>query len=198
MITDRDLALAAQAAYFGTPTWQTERVHAYLTRRDGAAILAFRGTNDFEDLVRDFDALPVTHPDLGPVHPGFLGDVLDIYGLIAAELTPEDELYMGSHSKGALEQLYFGGLYIEATGRRIARCSGYGTPRGGKLNGIWNGTPGHDYRNRLDPVPELPPWLERTRPLLSINVPAPAWDLGPAADHHIGLYCMAAFSGVSA
>lgn len=191
MITDHDLALASQAAYSGTPTWATRDVQAYLTVRPEGAIVAFRGTADIVGLLRDLEAALIVHGmadhiDLGPTPESFLADVLEIYPLIVADLPPDIDVFATGHSKGAAEAEIFAALLLQSTGRNVS-CSVFAPPRVGRLNGILASMPGRSYRNRIDPVTEVP-LLPHPRAITAIDVMPPELELGPLADHHVSLY----------
>lgn len=75
-IADLELATLSAEAYTAAPTWQRGDVHATATSSDATTIIAFRGTTrDPRDWLRDLDARPRWHRQLGFCHDGFLTGV---------------------------------------------------------------------------------------------------------------------------
>lgn len=195
-VTDGDLAQACLGTYTGaTQTWGTGVVHCYLSQINGVHVLAWEGTQSAEEWAIDFDADVVDHPVLGDVHDGWLKDVLLIQDQLEAYVsTLAGPLATTGHSKGAAECLISTALMV-AKGIRVARCSTFGTPRPGLLNGLVTDALGRDYDNGKDLVPDVPRYLPHPRSITRINVAPAANDpWGPLRWHHMSLYAQGALA----
>jgi len=203
MITDLDLVLACQATYSGAPpTWTTDVTHAYLSVVNGVWVFAWEGTTDLAEWAVDFEAIPVdergfNHDALGWVHKGWWDDVDSLAKPMLAQAhsiqAQGQRMACTGHSKGAGEALIFAAL-AATDGIKWDRVSTFGTPHPGALNGLVTSAIGCDYRNRSDPVCDVPWYLGRPRPLTEVkSEPAPSiadpW--GPLRDHHIAEYVAA-------
>jgi hypothetical protein len=206
MITDYALALACEATYRGaTQTWGTDVTHAYLSEVNGVSVVAFEGTRDLTEWAIDFDAVPLDtdtffHTDLGIVHAGWWNDVNSVADEIISALQVLSAkgtlLACTGHSKGAAEALIFS-AFAKTRGIKWQRVSTFGTPHPGYLNGLITKDDGCDYRNMsapADPVPDVPFYLPRPRPLTFVTAPLPLFNVPDyhfMISHHIENYIAA-------
>jgi len=123
--------------YEGAPQqWTNDAgdVHVFLSLLNGIHTLAWEGTTDFREWLVDFTALQVPahdHPELGPVHLGFLSNVTSVLMPIVKYLDsigwpPFDNT---GHSKGG-ECLIFHGL-LKGIGHAPRRTVVFESPRVG-------------------------------------------------------------------
>lgn len=132
------LATAAAGTYEDTPPqWSddVDLVHVYLSEVNGTHCIAFEGTTDFQEWLVDFLALEIPvfcHPQLGPVHLGFMRDVMSVAHKIEAYLQSLGwpPYYVTGHSKGAGEALLFHG-YMKTIGHPPLATRAYEAPRVG-------------------------------------------------------------------
>jgi len=204
MITDLDLALACQATYNNGPgnLIDTGVTHVFLSTVGDTTVIAFEGTTDPTEWLIDFEAIPVdertfNHADLGLVHLGWWQDVTSVAATIIAKLNtiPGPKACTG-HSKGAGEALIFA-AYAKTQGIVWSRVSTFGTPHPGALNGLITSKDGNDYWNiqvPMDPVPLVPPYIARPRPLTQVTAPEPQVTMPNCPEltsHHINNYTTA-------
>lgn len=197
MISDLALAQACADIYDKGIAWDSlwfaDDVYVGLRRAEEFDIIAFRGSETPEDWVRDFKGWPEKHPELGYCHDGFLDGMDDVAKEIAP-VTGGRPLAVTGHSLGAARALILAGL-LTTFRRPPSIVVTFGTPRPGfaKLSRILNGGgfPIRCYKNRSDPVTDVP-WLmgmyRRPVEQTMLDVAPLAGDIGPLADHHIGLY----------
>lgn len=156
-------------------------------------VLIFRGSVTQEDWFRDLQAQPTRHPKLGGVDFGFMEGLDGFYTKIVDSLSLRTVVC--GHSLGAARALLFGAL-LAADGRPPAAIITFGSPRPGfsQLAEILKPVPIRSYKNRFDPVTDVPvpfyPDLPYVHPraLLPLNVKPPLADCSIFADHHIELY----------
>jgi hypothetical protein len=200
VISDLRLALASEAAYSApSQTWGNDRIHVFLTSYpDNTRVIAFRGSHSVSDWLIDFEAVPVSergfhHSILGEVHLGWWQDVQSVADPILEWMARQSKpVACTGHSKGAGEALIFAALAITKS-FTWSRVSTFGTPHTGALGGLVTSTLGCDYRNRDDPVPLVPWYLGRPRPLTEVKAPLPKGesDMDPFSDHHVRNYVAA-------
>ena len=200
MITDYDLALACEATYSGAPqTWGTDLIHAYYSMSGDTHVIAFEGTKDIQEWAVDFAAVPLDtdffyHVDLGVVHAAWWAGVDIIADTIVTFLkTLTGPIAITGHSKGAAEALMMA-AYARLKGIPLARVSTFGTPHPGYLKGLITAADGCDYWNcddPHDPVPTVPFYLPRPRPLTVVHAPLPQFnepDWALLISHHMQNY----------
>lgn len=162
MTSDLELVAACADTYVSPPSIPVPptETDARITRAsDGAWIVAFRGSVSIEDWVRDFVCLPImvrAHPQLGPVHAGFLDGAQSVVGPIAATVG-SDLFYLTGHSLGGALALGVGGLLV-AMGKPPIRVATFGAPRFGMSQFATMMAPlaVAQYRRGNDIVPLLP------------------------------------------
>ncbi len=129
----------------------------FLARGQDHAVLAFRGTeaDDPKDLKRDLDAILVTHPSGGKVHPGFFEGVRDMRPELSQILDGLAGLpvWFTGHSLGA------GLATVAAVQRPPAGLVTFGSPRVGDQAFVDRlaAVPTWRYVDGSDIVTELPP-----------------------------------------
>jgi hypothetical protein len=159
MLTDADLARLSQRAYTDVPTWSRGDVQACRTDcEDGITVVAFPGTHDIADVLRDLRAWPVRDPRLGYCHAGIRDGALALAHQIALD-TAGRRLVLTGHSLGGGYALVVGALFA-ADHMAPAAIVTFGAPRPGfaTLARLLRPVPRRLYRNGNDPVPCVP-WL---------------------------------------
>lgn len=198
MISDRVLAGLCADSYDNSIVWDhiypetdISLVWAAIKKIDNTDVIVFRGSVTPEDWFQDFQAVPIYHNLLGGVEKGFLEGLDEIYAKVSLVIG-KNPIVTG-HSLGAARACIFGGL-LAATNNPPAATVGFGCPRPGydKLTEILEPIPVRLYRNRYDPVTEVPvpvpllcPWQH---PRYLIHLSVPPLDDGVLADHNITLY----------
>jgi hypothetical protein len=188
MLNDYNLAVDCAFTYMGAPpSWQnaSKTIQVYLIPHGADDyVFAFMGTVGDKEWVADFEAVPVeartiNHAALGIVHMAWWQEVQEISTpmiAVAQNLQKAGKkLYCTGHSKGAANALLFAADAI-TQGIKWARVSTFGTPHAGALNGLITSELGSDYRNMntlVDPVPDVPFYIARPRPLTLVNAPEP-------------------------
>jgi hypothetical protein len=131
---------------------------------------------------------------LGGLHAGFAKGVFQFYSSILYLCNPNTVVC--GHSLGAARALIFGG-YMAQAGVKPKAIITFGAPRPGfqKLKDILTPVTVREYRNRADPVTDVPfpifPDLPYIHPRVPLDISAmpPADEiLNPLADHSINLY----------
>jgi hypothetical protein len=167
-MTDKDLAQLQLGIYQEVPvTWDywtgdsAPVVFGAKLAADGVTDIVLRGSAIPIDWLKDFDALadPFQHNGLGPVHPGFLMGMEDIWKLVQAN-TKAPRRVIG-HSLGAARAAVLTGLMVLAGQPPIYRCV-WGEPLSTFKQGadIIAKAPAKSYRNGSnkghDPVTYVP------------------------------------------
>lgn len=192
MIDDLALAELSAAAYDEPAAWSRGDVHAI--RRDLDAkttAIAFRGTADAADALRDARAWPAWDRNLGWCHSGFLSGARSVVGQIAADLAGRRVILCG-HSLGGALALLTGALFV-VEHRNPTAIVTFGAPRAGfkRYADTLRMTAVRQYRLGDDPVTEVP-WLcglyRHPRPLRQLAAP---WAIDPLEDHHVARYVAA-------
>lgn len=205
-ITDLDIVDLIASSYRDDSTWD----HVYRGRPEDdlticvkwfgrTAILIHPGTTDLQGWMRDFEAIastPLDHPQLGPIHSGFWSGMDEAIADIGAVVAAAERVIIGGHSLGAARGAIYAGVRT-ATGRTLDGVVLCGEPRVGmsRFATLMAPVRGRSYRNRADPVCEVPfdvPLIEpyghewSLRPVDAAPASFDPW--GPLADHHIQLY----------
>lgn len=145
-------------AYVDAPTYGNAdgagRAHVY----DG--VIAFRGTDDPASMLYDLDIGTVTVPGLGALHDGFW----DAYSEIAHDLMQLRPQIITGHSLGAALALIYAGELCRA-GHAPAAVYAFEPPRLAMDDTLRTLLDAHGVmrfctRNGLDPITEVPPWME--------------------------------------
>jgi hypothetical protein len=190
-------------------SWDIEGVrvtlrHVGITELGVVDIIAFRGSDNNEDWLRDFRGWPQHHPVLGWCHEGFLEGMDSVHAEVAAALELRSHYVVTGHSLGAARALIFAAM-MTAAGKPPAQVETFGTPRPGfqQLSKILMSAPymPHCWKNGHDPVTDVPFLIcpdgdGYQRPVLQDHFVAepPPGALLPFAYHHMLLY----FAGLAA
>lgn len=184
MISDAELAALCADAYLPCASVVIgEDLAANIIRRDGAVIVAFRGTANPPGWLRDLDVMPKSDPMIGYCHHGFLSGAAALMQKI--DLRADDRVILTGHSLGGALAVVFGALRL-AVGYPVAELVTFGAPRAGyaKLVSIWKPVTGvqpavRQYRAGNDPVPKVPLQLlafpyRHVSDLIRVGSPDPA------------------------
>lgn len=139
--------------------------YAFIIRDRGEYVdLAFQGTNDKGDALRDAQAIfeiPNEVQGWPPVHRGFWRAMYTCAPTFAPLIPHGKPLYIGGHSlAGAMAKKAAG--YLSQRGHKVAGVYTWGCPNGGGVqwanwyNGL--GIPTFDFIRGRDPIPFLPPY----------------------------------------
>lgn len=159
-----------------------------------STILAFRGSVCFLDWWRDFEAFAIFDDQLGAVERGFLEGLHDVF----AQLDKSRPMVLTGHSLGAAHAQLIGGLCI-ANNIEVDKIVVFGSPRPGyaHLKSLLQDTPVFSYKNRHDPVTDVPFTLPdfpyaSMRDFIKLDAAPPDGDEWLfLADHHSELYMQA-------
>ncbi len=197
MISPLVLAQVCAALYVDTPTgfahvWDYSNCHAAFRKSDGVDVIAFRGSRDAQDWLKDVEAVPIWDYALGFVHAGFLVGVRDV--MVAASLVSGPVVAVTGHSLGGARARILAAL-LAYSGKPVSQCCVFGSPRPGfaNLSRILqkSGTPLASYRNCEDPVPLVPfmgGLYQHPDKWIALDAHSAPDDLEPLRDHHIARY----------
>lgn len=209
MATDLDLAQVCWDLYYDPGKLDrvitTSGVTVGIAHKDDHSIICFRGSTTVLDWLRDLQAQMVFDMYLGGVELGFMQGLREIIGERPGGAVPGVPVYVTGHSLGAARALIFVAMET-LKGLPIAGVTVFGPPRPGasKLKEILAPVPIRMYRNRRDPVCDVPldiPLLDpymHVRDLIHVDVAPPSNDPWLfAADHHMDLYLKAMQNAVA-
>ena len=205
MITDKDLASICQDTYDSSVSWDfldegvDDGVWWAIRQLDGVDVVAFRGSDDFQDWVVDLRAAPIP-TRLGSVHAGFYSGIEKMWAELRGQSSGRPKIITG-HSLGAARAAILCGLATLDGAPPHARIV-FGEPKPGfiDLAKIIEGITSRSYRNgdnrHHDQVTDLPvtfPPFQYVHPTPIIPIcemPGGDWfsKLGILAWHHIGYY----------
>lgn len=214
MISDKDCAKLCNEIYNTTPDpkfWshydagEDDGICWALLHTDDANVITLRGSATFLDWIRNLLALalPFTHHQMGPVHPGFLLGLDHAWSEMKLMLDMSRPVVFTGHSLGAGRADILCGMAI-LDRIEVARRVCFGEPKPGfqPLAKLLQTIPGASYRNGeadghahdlVTNVPfNLPPedYVHPT-PLIKVTAPPTDWSWGAFAWHHMGLYVTA-------
>jgi Lipase (class 3) len=166
---------------------------------NGTNYVCFRGSTTPEDWLRDLNAFanPLTHSDLGPIHPGFFYGMPEVWAELKSKVTAN--LVLTGHSLGSGEVDVCAGLAV-IDGVTPKAKIGFGSPKAGfkQLGQIVKNIPDFCFRNTdglswdlITSVPFtfFPEEYQHTAPLFDVCcTPQPNDDWGPFAWHHMQAY----------
>lgn len=197
MLTDLAAAKLCQAVYAGNSSiWDKWIEAGGITvgiKQDAVCtIVVFRGSANGEDWLRDLDEFPEEHPILGHVHSGFLEGMDAFYAVLRPFL--HGNVYLTGHSLGAAHACILAGLMRDYP--LLQRVILFGCPRPGfaHLKRLVTAVCGSiaSYRNRSDPVPEVPYLLGLYKHVVEpTQLMSPTDPFNPALEHSIDLYVQA-------
>lgn len=201
MLTDLEAALICRDTYHLGNRWDDiwQRSGIWIGGRAGSmlhpAVLAFRGSVDPIDWLRDLHWHPRRHPVLGWCHAGFLTDLELVFDEVGDFVRQANELHVVGHSLGAARALLFAAL-LRCYGLLDVAVTVFGSPRPafGGLRRLLAGCPVRSFKNRRDKVTQVPPWwipwwpYSHPEKLIPIDGGAGPDPFDPFNDHHIDLY----------
>ena len=173
-MTDLDAAQACLDSYAPVPPfdqfWTDDDIHVGLRVVGGEQVVAFLGSVDKTDWLRDFEGWPTLDGNLGWVHSGFRDGMDGVANRLKDAIT--GPWCCAGHSLGAARACIFAAL-LALVGKPPASLITFGTPRPGfgKLSALLRSsipTIRH-YRNGPDPVALVP----RSFKLLPYQKPVP-------------------------
>jgi triacylglycerol lipase len=164
-----DLAQMCNDIYNPNAKWNNiwEQNDIYVTHKitdEGDNVIIFRGSVTPRDWLRDFRGWPRRNKQIGWCHQGFLEEMTDVRDEICSYFVTTGTVptYITGHSLGAARALILTGLLLESGIYRypLKEVTVFGCPKPGfgKLSKILRNSdiPITIYRNRSDPVSELP------------------------------------------
>jgi hypothetical protein len=173
-MTPRDYALLAQEAYTATPDiGKADSASRAIVRQTAAGlVVAFRGSDDEESWLTDFDIELVDVPVAGRLHRGFwqAWKVIAIDVLAAIDGKP---VTLAGHSLGGALAL-MAAIEMTISGKPPAGVYGFEAPcvsPDTTVAELLASVPVKLYRKGLDIVPILPPDWPPAAPLISIGKP---------------------------
>ncbi len=172
--------------------WVINGVHIAHRREAGVDVLVLRGSQTIEDWLHDFRGWPARHPALGFCHAGFLEHMDDAVAEIKRAVG--SHVVITGHSLGAARALILGAL-LYCHELPPVQITVFGSPRPGfgNLRDVLldSGAEIRSYRNRDDPVMQVPYWLGlyvHPAPPIPLDVEPALGDRSPLREHRIGLY----------
>lgn len=176
--------------------WPIDGSYCALKRAGGYDVVVWRGSTTpldwFEDLVSE---VPIWDRELGHCAGGFLAGMRGAQSLVDAEIT--QPVIVTGHSLGAAHAAPYA-AHLCAQGCPPVALVNFGEPRPGfeRVRDLLKDVPARSYRNRMDPVTEVPvlgtekfDLYVHSRELTPLSVFPPDPDSwGDVADHHLDLY----------
>ena len=149
-----DLAKLCQQTYGNEPPIPTQSCNGVVWTVSGD-VVAFRGSETEQDWLRDFEAVTVTHPQLGKIERGFAEGTQETFAWLVKH-GPKKPIFTG-HSLGAAHAAIIAALY-QANGYLWQELVTFGCPRPGyqALRNLLAGRNMTAYRNGKDIVPTVP------------------------------------------
>ncbi len=168
---------------------------------NGMTCITFAGSESGLDWLRDFEAVPFAHPQLGTIHEGFWQGMEAAFGCVRYLLKTSGPIAIQGHSLGCAHASILAGL-CAVNGIPVDQLTLFAPPRVGYIRFV-ELVQAHvkkvlPVRNGIDPVPGVPvelpdmPWRQFDGMVRVKQWPKwyLAWD--PARWHSIGLYLKAA------
>lgn len=202
MLTDLQIATFLQSQYDGADVFDYANrigvVSVAVKHFPDCTGVFFEGSYNFPDWVSNFKANMIQVDGLGGVEFGFHENITETLGDILSMIPKDKPVFVGGHSRGSAHADIFGALLINL-GYQVTVVV-FGSPRPGDHNlaAILTRGTHRAYKNRHDPVTNVPeplflpywPYIHPT-PFIMMNQKPSAgifdtW--GPLADHHFYLY----------
>jgi len=174
--------------------WTKDDVVVGHIRIGDVDVLVLRGSVTAIDWMRDCEAWPGKHPQLGYVHSGFMSGMDDVFAETRAVVGTN--LVITGHSLGGARARLLAALYV-ANNLPVQQVTVFGSPRPGflQVSTLIRRVPIHtSYRNRNDPVPLVPtifPEWQHPEPWIQVDSPLADDVLEGAHGHAIHLYVKA-------
>ena len=201
MLTARDYALLAQEAYTAAPDiGKADSASRAIVRQTAAGlVVAFRGSDNADSWLTDFDIETVDVPGAGKFHAGFWRAWRAIATDVLASIDGRPVTFVG-HSLGAALCIA-AALDTTISGNPPVAVYGFEPPRVSPDMGTRVALRRVDmrlYRNGLDIVPTVPPDWRHAAPLIRIG--KPALPIVNTIDHELGrvIAALAAMEAVAA
>lgn len=172
-MTPLDLARIAQEAYTAAPDIgkADSASRAIVRQTAGGLVIAFRGSDDEDSWLTDFDFEPISVPGAGRIHRGFWGawQAIAVDVLAAIDGKP---VTLAGHSLGGALALC-AAIDMVISGNAPAAVYGFEAPRVSPddLSHLLSGVEVNLYRNGNDIVPLLPPDWPDIAPVTPIGSP---------------------------
>jgi hypothetical protein len=177
-------------------TWSFGGINVGYALIDGCATFTFAGSECTRDWLRDFKAIPFTHPTLGTLHLGFWEGMEGVLDELRPYFTDDVPVSIQGHSLGCAHAAIFAGLCAK-NGLRVDQLCLFAPPRTSyqTLRDILDVHVGQilAFRNGFDPVPEVPfaipliePWVDIADLITLTEWPEDRYDV--FAYHDIKLY----------
>ena len=194
MLTDYQIIQIAAATYlteFPWDEWSEGDVTFGIKHVGGFDIAGFRGSLTQQDWFNDIKADIYMHPLLGNVHRGFSEGIDLAYDLLLPKL--KNPIILTGHSLGAAHAALIGGILaarnIPVSSIVLAGCP---RPGGSQLSEILLQTPITSFKNRFDPVTDVPlpqpGGYCHVRSMIPLDEKPADDDIEPFSDHHCYLY----------
>jgi hypothetical protein len=175
--------------------WSYDDVIVGHTQMDGSDVLVLRGSATTEDWMRDCEAIPAWHPQLGFCHAGFLAGMDEVFAEVRAVVGPQ--VAITGHSLGAARARILAALFA-CNQLPVDQLCVFGSPKPAFVNLARiirkSGMAHASYRNRNDVVPTVPltvaPFLDfvHTEDWTPLDAAPADTNLEPLRDHNIDLY----------
>jgi triacylglycerol lipase len=180
----RDYAALAQEAYDAPPDIgiADSASRAIVRQTADGLVIAFRGSDDIDSWLHDFDTIPMPVPGMGSVHQGFYEAFVVIEPQVIAAIGDKPVTLVG-HSLGASISL-IAAASLTLAGKAPVAVYAFEPARVSfdlTLRNLLAKVPLHLWRNGSDPVPNLP--LGGMHPGLLTHIGKPAGVLPIVADH---------------
>jgi predicted lipase len=169
-----DYALLAQEAYSVAPDiGKVDGASRAIVRQTAAGlVVAFRGSDDEDSWLTDFDAVPMNVPGVGEVHRGFWQAWKVIAVDVLAAIDGKPVTIVGHSLGGALALM--AAIEMVISGNPPSAVYGFEAPcvsPGSNVAQLLASVPVSIYRNGLDIVPIVPPDWPPAAPLIRIGTP---------------------------
>ncbi|MDD5249658.1 MAG: hypothetical protein PHY45_11765 [Rhodocyclaceae bacterium] len=172
--------------------WELDGVHIALAHYAEADVLVFRGSADAQDFMRDADAVPEWHPNLGFLHAGFAAGLDDVMAEVHSAVG--ERVAITGHSLGGARARILAAMRV-IEGWPVHQLCVFGSPKPGFANVSRiiqkSGMAHSSYRNRNDPMPLMPgllPLWEHPEDWIALDEHPDVNDFDPLRDHSMALY----------
>ena len=120
MLSNLQLALICGDTYYfqnNFDKWfsgaSTQDVCFGIKKVDSGTVIAFEGSHDLEDWIRNFDVLTDNDPVLGVINFGLSIGTNTIINAITAVITKSEPVWVTGHSRGGSYAIYIGALLMK-------------------------------------------------------------------------------------
>lgn len=173
-------------------SWTKDDVVIATKRIGDTDVLVLRGSQTAEDWLRDAEAVPQHHHQLGMCHAGFLAGMDDVFAEVRGVVEPQ--VAITGHSLGGARARILAGLFV-CNRLKVDQLCVFGSPKpafAGLATIIQRSGMAHtSYRNRQDVVPTVPlgafPWVH-TEPWIAVDAVPGITSLAWLRDHCSSLY----------